>query len=84
MPSTTDYLRNKFMKDGDDGIGDAKTIILQYGGTILGGWITIPEEIQELENKLLNGGMVHFDKDKYDNFWDAVQFLCEEWDYAVL
>jgi hypothetical protein len=77
MPSTTDYLHNKFMSQGDDGIDEAEQIILKYGGTVnipSIGLIKVPDLMEnryDIEST-----------DMYSEFWDAVQFLCEEWDYS--
>lgn len=82
MPSTTDYLRNKFMKDGDDGIGRAERIIEKYGGTVnipSIGEIMVPDSMDDL-SRIDTAEW----REAYREFWDAVQFLIEEWDYAIL
>lgn len=81
MPTTTQELRDKFMKDGDDGIDAAEQIIISHGGTVnitSIGIIKIPAHMQWDED----GN--NYDIPYMEEFWDAVQFLCEEWDYAIL
>lgn len=80
MPSTSNELRNKFIinrLDGtlDDGIGKAEDIIKSFGGSIEGvGYIVTPWDGQE-DRMILP---------EEEPFWDAAQFLIEEWDYAFL
>lgn len=51
-----------------DGIGEAEEVVIANGGVIKDGWISLP---------------VPAPADGNENFWDAVQFLIEEWDYAI-
>lgn len=77
MPSGPDHLREKFMKSCptcgrciDDGIDTAEQIIKHVGGTIDRGCIDLPAKYIGTD-------------DVPDDLRDAVQYLLEEWDYAM-
>ncbi len=68
MPSSTENLRKKFMSGQDDGIAKAEDICRAKGCTVKHGVIVIPPSIDPQDMK---------DQDLFD----AVVFLCQEWDY---
>ena len=77
MPSGPDHLREKFMKHcptcgqaTTDGIAEAELIITNAGVKIDRGWIKLPDEFgwQVGDNQEIR---------------DAIQYLVEEWDYAI-
>jgi len=67
MPQSSDYLRAKFMVNGDDGIARCRAIIEEAGGRIENPGIiwfyypVIPHDVAELV--------------------DAINYLVDEWDY---
>ncbi len=52
----------------NDGIGECEQLIIAAGGTVNRGMITLPKDWQNIPAETK----------------DAVNFLCNEWDYAVL
>lgn len=68
MPSSSDRLREKFMSPTNDGIDTCTKIIESREGSIdKDFYINIPPSVA-------NGDQ---------EFWDAVEFLRDEWDYAL-
>lgn len=84
MAQASDRLRKKFnfgkhsvsvKSDGvsdqiSDGIAEAEKVITDAGGTINKEFITPPTELPNSTGQY------------YNDFWDAVQFLCDEWNYS--
>lgn len=78
MAESTQKLRDKFFQrdiNGNitgDGIQQAEDIITSLKGKVSSdGVITIPKAAQN-----------HADSILYKEFWEAVEFLCDEWDYC--
>ena len=71
MPSTSQEIRSKFMVELPNG--------------------DIDDGIAKAEDIIINAGSkvkeglitIHDWDFKNDDFWDAIQYLLEEWDYAV-
>lgn len=68
MPQASERLRKKFMDGKDDGIARCQGIIKGVGGNVHQGVIT-PPRIGFQEGSLAA---------------DAVEYLCDEWDYSVV
>lgn len=47
MPQSSEKLQKKFMIDGSDGIGEAEDIIINAGGRVEQGFITLPLECND-------------------------------------
>lgn len=79
MPESTQELRDKFFQRDakgniiGDGIQQAEDIITSLKGAVdRYGVIKVPDIIGNNANN-----------PKYKEFWDAVEYLCDEWDYCT-
>ncbi len=77
MPSSYQALRDKFMRCiinneeyESDGIGEAETILISAGAHIYHGVITPPQSW-------------NLNKNTRGDIEDALDFLCDEWDYTT-
>ena len=75
MPSSSKRLQDKFMVDGDDGICTCEDIIINAGGSVNRGMITLPINVDDKSSPEVILQM--------EEVFDAAQYLLEEWDYAI-
>lgn len=72
MPSAENRLRERYMVNGQDGIDTCEKIIESFGSYIDERYtIIVLPAVDELSDE------------NREEFWDAVSFLIEEWDYGI-